>query len=58
MLPDHGSPLTTRPHTPEPVPYMLVYSRTDGPGGVFTEVGVAGESPVTGHELLPTLLAG
>jgi hypothetical protein len=37
---------------------MLVDSRTDGPGGVFTEVGVAGESPVTGHELLPTLLAG
>jgi len=58
MLPDHGTPLTTRTHTPDPVPYMLVDSRTDGPGGVFTEVGVAGESPVTGHELLPTLLAG
>jgi len=40
------------------VPYMLVDSRTDGPGGVFTEAGVAGEPPVTGHGLLPTLLAG
>ena len=58
MLPDHGTPLTTRTHTPDPVPYMLVDSRTDGPGGVFTETGVAGDPPVTGHGLLPTLLAG
>jgi len=58
VLPDHGTPLTTRTHTPDPVPYMLVDSRTDGPGGVFTETGVAGDPPVTGHGLLPTLLAG
>ena len=58
MLPDHGTPLTTRTHTADPVPYMLVDSRTDGPGGVFTEAGVTGEPPVTGHGLLPTLLAG
>lgn len=58
MLPDHGTPLTTMTHTPDPVPYMLVDSRADGPGGVFTEAGVAGDAPVAGYGLLPTLLAG
>ena len=58
MLPDHGTPLTTMTHMPDPVPYMLVDSRADGPGGVFTEAGVAGDAPVAGHGLLPTLLAG
>jgi 2,3-bisphosphoglycerate-independent phosphoglycerate mutase len=57
MLPDHATPLTTRTHTSDPVPYMLVDSRTDGPGGIFTETGVAENPPVTGHELLPALLA-
>ena len=50
--------LTTMTHTSDPVPYMLVDSERDGPGGVFTETGVASEPPVTGHELVPTLLAG
>jgi len=58
MLPDHATPLTTMTHTSDPVPYMLVDSERDGPGGVFTETGVASEPPVTGHELVPTLLAG
>ncbi len=57
MLPDHATPLTTRTHTSDPVPYMLVDCRTDGPGGIFTETGVAENPPVTGHELLPALLA-
>ena len=56
MLPDHATPLTTRTHTPDPVPYLLVDSRTDGPGGVFTENGVANAPLVKGHLLLPQLL--
>jgi 2,3-bisphosphoglycerate-independent phosphoglycerate mutase len=56
MLPDHATPLTTRTHTPDPVPYLLVDSRVDGPGGVFTENGVADAPLVKGHLLLPQLL--
>ncbi len=56
MLPDHATPLTTRTHTPDPVPYLLVDSAVDGPGGVFTEPGVADAPLVAGHRLLPALL--
>jgi len=57
MLPDHATPLTTRTHTPDPVPYVLVDSAVDGPGGTFSEVGVAAEPLVPGHRLVPRLLA-
>ncbi|MEE2958902.1 MAG: 2,3-bisphosphoglycerate-independent phosphoglycerate mutase [Actinomycetota bacterium] len=57
MLPDHATPLTTRTHTPDPVPYLLVDSEVDGPGGTFTEPGVAGCEPVPGHSLMARLLA-
>ena len=56
MLPDHATPLTTRTHTPDPVPYLLVDSVVDGPGGTFTEVGVADLDPVPGHSLMGRLL--
>ncbi|CAI8383550.1 MAG: Uncharacterised protein [Acidimicrobiales bacterium AG-410-I20] len=56
LLPDHATPLTTRTHTSDPVPYLLVDSQEDGPGGVFTENGVADTPLVRGHHLLPSLL--
>ena len=58
MLPDHATPLTTRTHTGDPVPYLLVDSQVDGPGGSFTERGVVDAPVVPGHQLMPRLLAG
>jgi 2,3-bisphosphoglycerate-independent phosphoglycerate mutase len=57
LLPDHATPLALRTHTPDPVPYLLVDSATDGPGGTYTEAGVAGAEPVAGHELMGQLLS-
>ena len=56
LLPDHATPLALRTHTSDPVPYLLVDSATDGAGGRYSEVGVAGEPVVAGHLLLPRLL--
>jgi 2,3-bisphosphoglycerate-independent phosphoglycerate mutase len=56
MLPDHATPLTTRTHTPDPVPYLLVDSAVDGSGGTFTEAGVADCEAVPGHALMGRLL--
>jgi 2,3-bisphosphoglycerate-independent phosphoglycerate mutase len=58
LLPDHATPLHLKTHTSDPVPYLLVDSRHDGPGGVYTEDGVAGADAVPGHSLLPRLIAG
>ena len=58
MLPDHATPLATRTHTSEPVPYLLFDSTVDGPGGSYTEVGVADLPVVAGHELMGRLIAG
>ncbi len=41
LLPDHATPLALRTHTADPVPYLLVDSAVDGPGGTYTEAGVA-----------------
>ena len=57
LLPDHATPLRTRTHTSEPVPYLLVDSRVDGPGGTYTEAGVADAELVPGHELMGRLVA-
>ena len=56
LLPDHGTPLRTKTHTADPVPYLLVDSEADGPGGTYTEAGVADLPVVPGHRLLPTLV--
>ncbi|MCB1004867.1 MAG: hypothetical protein KDB35_11855, partial [Acidimicrobiales bacterium] len=56
LLPDHATPIELKTHTPDPVPYLLVDSRTDGPGGVYTEEGVADADALPGHQLLPRLL--
>ncbi len=57
LLPDHATPLTTRSHTDDPVPYLLVDSEIDGPGGVYTEQGAAAAELVPGHRLMGRLLA-
>jgi 2,3-bisphosphoglycerate-independent phosphoglycerate mutase len=56
LLPDHPTPCTLRTHTSDPVPYLLFDSTSDGPGGTYTEEGVAGCEPVVGHELMARLL--
>ena len=56
LLPDHATPIELKTHTPDPVPYLLVDSREDGPGGVYTEEGTADAGTLPGHTLLPRLL--
>lgn len=57
VMPDHATPLELRTHTADPVPYLLVDSRTRAAGGTYTERGVA-EAPVeAGHTLMAKLLA-
>ncbi len=56
LLPDHATPLDLRTHTSDPVPFLLVDSRVEGPGGVYTEVGAALGDTVVGHELMGMLL--
>lgn len=57
LLPDHATPLAIRTHTSEPVPYLLVDSQVDGPGGTYTEAGVADRELVPGHELMARLVS-
>ena len=57
LLPDHPTPVALRTHTSDPVPYLLVDSEVDGPGGIYSEPGTAGSAPVPGHEMLGRLLA-
>lgn len=56
LLPDHATPLARKTHTTDPVPYLLVDSATSGPGGAYTEAGVAGLPAVPGHELMGRLV--
>jgi 2,3-bisphosphoglycerate-independent phosphoglycerate mutase len=55
LLPDHATPLRTRTHTSDPVPYLLVDATTAGPGGTYTEAGVAGTPVEAGHTLMARL---
>lgn len=56
LLPDHATPLHLRTHTSDAVPYLLLDSRQAGPGGSYTESGVADRTPVVAHELMAALL--
>ncbi|HEX8769391.1 MAG TPA: hypothetical protein VF711_01340, partial [Acidimicrobiales bacterium] len=58
LLPDHPTPLATRTHTSDPVPYLLVDSATRGSGGVYTEAATADASAVPGHTLMSELIVG
>ena len=57
LLPDHATPCATRTHTSEPVPYLFYDSTVDGPGGSYTESGVARSEPVPAHGLMTRLVA-
>lgn len=57
LLPDHPTPVRLRTHTSDPVPYLLVDSRTAGPGGTYTEAATAQADVVPGHALMARLLA-
>jgi 2,3-bisphosphoglycerate-independent phosphoglycerate mutase len=56
LLPDHATPCALRTHTPAPVPYLLFDSQQPGPGGEYTERGVAGRTPVVAHQLMARLV--
>jgi 2,3-bisphosphoglycerate-independent phosphoglycerate mutase len=55
-MPDHPTPTALMTHTPDPVPYLLADSSTDGPGGEYTESWTASATPVPGHSLMGKLL--
>jgi 2,3-bisphosphoglycerate-independent phosphoglycerate mutase len=56
LLPDHATPLRLKTHTTDSVPWLLVDSATDGPGGAYTEAATADAAPVPGHELMGRLV--
>ncbi len=56
VLPDHATPLVKRTHTRDAVPYLAVDSARAGPGGRYTEAGVAHLEPEPGHGLLAALI--
>ncbi|MFO7590107.1 MAG: 2,3-bisphosphoglycerate-independent phosphoglycerate mutase [Acidimicrobiia bacterium] len=57
LLPDHATPCALRTHTSDPVPYLLFDSTSPGPGGTYSERGVASSTSVAGHSLMARLLA-
>jgi 2,3-bisphosphoglycerate-independent phosphoglycerate mutase len=57
LLPDHATPVALRTHTREPVPWILVDSEVDGPGGTYSEAATASCAPVPGHSLMGRLLS-
>jgi 2,3-bisphosphoglycerate-independent phosphoglycerate mutase len=57
LLPDHATPCAARTHTAAPVPYLLLDSERPGPGGVYTERGVAHAEPVVAHRLMSRLVS-
>jgi 2,3-bisphosphoglycerate-independent phosphoglycerate mutase len=57
LLPDHPTPVELRTHTTDSVPYLLVDSAIDGPGGQYTEAATATAAPIAGHEMIGRLLA-
>ena len=56
VVPDHATPCDLRTHTSDPVPFLMAASGMAGPGGSFTEAGVASCPAVAGHRLLPRLI--
>lgn len=56
LMPDHPTPVELKTHTTDSVPYLLVDSAVDGPGGTYTEPATAGCQAVPGHELMARLV--
>jgi 2,3-bisphosphoglycerate-independent phosphoglycerate mutase len=57
LLPDHATPLALKTHTMDSVPWLLVDSEVDGPGGAYTEADTEGCEPVPGHQLMSRLVS-
>lgn len=57
MAPDHATPLALKTHTSDTVPYLLVDSQVDGPGGGYSEEATKDSEVVSGHELMARLVA-
>jgi len=56
LLPDHPTPVELKTHTTDSVPYLLVDSAVDGPGGTYTEPATATCTDVPGHDLMAKLV--
>jgi 2,3-bisphosphoglycerate-independent phosphoglycerate mutase len=56
LLPDHATPIERKTHTADSVPWLLVDSQTDGPGGSYTEPATASAPVVPGHQLMARLV--
>lgn len=56
LLPDHPTPVRLKTHTTDSVPYLLVDSQVDGPGGFYSESATAEMAPVPGHSLMGRLI--
>lgn len=56
LLPDHPTPVELKTHTSDTVPYLLVDSAEDGPGGEYTEPATAEAPVVPGHQLIDRLV--
>ncbi|MET0727481.1 MAG: 2,3-bisphosphoglycerate-independent phosphoglycerate mutase [Acidimicrobiales bacterium] len=56
LLPDHPTPVELKTHTTDSVPYLLVDSAVDGPGGSYTEPATAACTDVPGHQLMSRLV--
>lgn len=56
LLPDHPTPVELKTHTTDSVPYLLVDSAQDGPGGTYTEAATADGVAVPGHSLMARLV--
>lgn len=55
LLPDHPTPVALKTHTTDSVPYLLVDSAVDGPGGTYSEPATEACAPVPGHHLMAKL---
>ena len=56
LLPDHPTPVRLKTHTTDSVPYLLVDSAVDGPGGVYSEPATAASPDVPGWSLMGKLV--
>lgn len=56
LMPDHATPLETRTHSSDPVPYLLYDSSVDLGSGVYSEPGVAEKMSVPAHTLMGKLV--
>ena len=56
LLPDHPTPVELKTHTTDSVPYILVDSAVDGPGGTYTEPATAQCPDIPGHQLMARLV--